>query len=156
MNIVRSHSVRILRVHVYTCTANQYWSHQYLHIFHSPDKNTFFQSEHANIFLISLRKHVVGTHQKRLTEAFLMRSHNICFLWRNKKIIIRILPFIRSYIDNLFIWSPECTDFIYFAHCTYNNNRMLYVVMKTPVSGKTNIFTSHLQQLEHPTILAKS
>ena len=31
-----------------------------------------------NIFLISRRKHVVGTLKKRLGEALLMSTHNIC------------------------------------------------------------------------------
>ena len=39
-----------------------------------------------NIFLISLQKHVVGTHLKCLGEALLMRSHNICFHGEIRKI----------------------------------------------------------------------
>ena len=36
-----------------------------------------------NFFLISLRKHVVSTHQKCLGEALLMSTY--MFSWRNKK-----------------------------------------------------------------------
>ena len=37
------------------------------------------------IFIISQRKRVVGTDYMRLTEDFLMITHNICFLWEIRK-----------------------------------------------------------------------
>ena len=39
-----------------------------------------------NIFLISLRNLCCCTHQKRLTEALLMSTHNICFCGEIRKI----------------------------------------------------------------------
>ena len=41
---------------------------------------TFFQSKIVNNFLSSPRKHIfwIGTHSKRLAEALLMSTHNIC------------------------------------------------------------------------------
>ena len=41
----------------------------------APDKRGYPQ----NIFRISPRKHIVGTHQKGLLEALLMSTHNMCF-----------------------------------------------------------------------------
>ena len=47
----------------------------------------FFHPKNADIFLISPRKHVVGTHYKRLTEVLLMSTHNICFRGEIRKIL---------------------------------------------------------------------
>ena len=48
----------------------------------APDKSGY--SDHN--FLISPQKHIVGTHQKCLSETLLMSTHNICFSGEIRKV----------------------------------------------------------------------
>ena len=56
----------------------------------------------TEMFVYSAQNHVVGTHQKCLGEALLMRTH-IMFLWRNKKSYARII--IKYCSDLVFIFT---------------------------------------------------
>ena len=53
----------------------------------APNDALFFVPKIVNIFVyFSIKTYVVGTHQKRLGEALLMSTHNICFCGDIRKV----------------------------------------------------------------------
>ena len=51
----------------------------------TPDKEHFFNRKVLLFSYFSMKTYVVGIHQKRLGEALLMTTHNICFLGEIRK-----------------------------------------------------------------------
>ena len=61
---------------------------------HIPEKGTFIQPNVVDIFLNIPLKYVVGNHWKRLSEALLMSTHNVCFRGESRKNITLLPPLI--------------------------------------------------------------
>ena len=107
----------------------------------------------------------MGTHQRRLSEAFLMSTHNM-FLWKNKKNYPRILLLNNSFGQNICLFSEwirlvhvdflpcltKQTTLIFFLlfctliHCgkgVYTQGEQIFSFRVDPFSegGKTNFST---------------
>ena len=63
----------------------------------------------------SVKTYVVGTHQKRLGEALLMSTHNICFHGEIRKVSLLLVEKKKSYVE---LWSFVLSSNVLYT-CTW-------------------------------------